>query len=323
MKIKINFTDFWGGFDPWDNFITNTLKEQYEVLIVPEPDFLFYSCFGMRHMTYDCVRIFYTGENLHPDFNLCDYAIGFQNGSWGDRYLRYPLYQLVAPELEMARMKHTFEFTEALLHRKFCNFIYSNGSADPSRNMFFYLLSQYKKVDSGGGVLNNLGYRVEHKLTFQQQYKFSIAFENASAPGYTTEKIVQAFAAGTIPIYWGNPDIGQEFNTRSFVNCHDYESFEDVVRAVQEIDENDDKYLKMMKEPIEKGTVWKIEQAEDAMKNFLWKIVRQSKTEAYRRTRAATMLNYERKHRTIQRFMDNVVISLIVKAYHWRKRIIK
>ena len=50
--------------------------------------------------------------------------------------------------------------------------------------------------------MNNIGGAVSDKFAFQQKHKFSIAFENTSYCGYCTEKIVEAFVAGTIPIYW-------------------------------------------------------------------------------------------------------------------------
>jgi hypothetical protein len=43
-------------------------------------------------------------------------------------------------------------------------------------------------------------------------YMFSIAHENASYSGYFTEKVLDCFATGTVPIYWGDPDIGKIFN---------------------------------------------------------------------------------------------------------------
>jgi len=102
--------------------------------------------------------------------------------------------------------------------------------------------TQYKNVDSGGKIKNNLGYIVKDKLFFLQQYKFTIAFENSSYPGYTTEKLLQAFVTNTIPIYWGNPLIHKEFNTNSFINCHDYNNFEEVIERVIEVDNNDSRY---------------------------------------------------------------------------------
>ena len=43
-------------------------------------------------------------------------------------------------------------------------------------------------------------------------YMFSIAMENCEVPGYFTEKVLDCFATGTIPIYLGDPDIGDHFN---------------------------------------------------------------------------------------------------------------
>jgi len=43
-------------------------------------------------------------------------------------------------------------------------------------------------------------------------YCFSFVIENGSYSNYYTEKIMDCFACGTIPIYWGSPDIGNFFN---------------------------------------------------------------------------------------------------------------
>lgn len=80
----------------------------------------------------------------------------------------------------------------------------------------------YKKVDSGGKYKNNIGKPVENKRDFQMTHKFVIAFENTSTRGYTTEKIIGAYAAGAVPIYWGDPDVAMTFNTKSFINCNEY-----------------------------------------------------------------------------------------------------
>jgi hypothetical protein len=43
-------------------------------------------------------------------------------------------------------------------------------------------------------------------------YMFQIVIENDSYSTYFTEKVTDCFATGTIPIYWGAPDIGDYFN---------------------------------------------------------------------------------------------------------------
>ena len=48
-KIKINFSDFWGGFNRTDNYFYNLLKEKFDVEISNSPDYLFFSLFGNQH----------------------------------------------------------------------------------------------------------------------------------------------------------------------------------------------------------------------------------------------------------------------------------
>jgi len=48
-------------------------------------------------------------------------------------------------------------------------------------------------------------------------YCFSFVIENGSYSNYYTEKIMDCFACGTIPIYWGSPDIGKLFNLNGII----------------------------------------------------------------------------------------------------------
>jgi len=247
--IKLKFVDMTRGFVPDSNFWYNFLSKFYKIELSETPDYLIYSVFGSDHLKYNCIKIFWTGENQSPDFNICDYAIGFDYLQFGDRYFRFPLYYIY--EDPFVKMQHKHEFSNLNLENKteFCSFVYSNNHASPERQMIFDKLSAYKKVVSGGRFLNNIGEAVKDKIEFQARSKFCIAFENASTPGYTTEKLIHAFASQTIPIYWGDPTVGQYFNTENFVNCHDYNSFDEVVERVKFLDNNDDEYLKMLRAP--------------------------------------------------------------------------
>ena len=114
---------------------------------------------------------------------------------------------------------------------------------------FFRKLSEYKKVDSGGKVENNIGYRVKDRFEFVKQYKFTLAFENTSYPGYTTEKIVQPVKAGSIPIYWGNPLVYLEFNPKSFINVMNFKSPEQAIEYIAKVDNDTDLYRQILEEP--------------------------------------------------------------------------
>ena len=91
-KIKIDFSDFWCGFDKTDNYFYNLLKEEFEVEISSNPAYLFFSVFGHNHQMYNCKKIFYTGENIAPILGNCDYSFSFEPTA-GANY-RLPLYLL-------------------------------------------------------------------------------------------------------------------------------------------------------------------------------------------------------------------------------------
>jgi len=56
------------------------------------------------------------------------------------------------------------------------------------------------------------------KVAYLRDYKFSISIENRIAVGYTSEKMYNAMQADCIPIYYGNPSVHRDFNTKSFIN---------------------------------------------------------------------------------------------------------
>ena len=305
-KIRIAFSDFWDVFDPNENFITDALKKNFEVEISNDPDFVFCSIFGRKYLKYDCARIFYTGENLEPDFNLVDYGMGFSRVDFYDRYLRLPHYVLYPRACELAQKK-PYMTDEELLSRKFCNYVISNALSADARSRMIAALEKYKPLDSGGRYHNNVGGPVADKIDFSKGYKFSLAFENSSSRGYTTEKIMESFAAGNVPIYWGNPDIAKEFNPDSFINCHDFDSFDDVVEYVKKVDSDDELYLRMAKAPIVKedsGAAKCLES--DYVADYLYHICSQDPKDAIRRNTIYMGEYYEdeaRFHQKIDRFL--------------------
>lgn len=265
-----------------------------------DPDFVLCGDVGAgirnEYLDYDCPRIRISAENLCPDFNVYDYAIGYQHMAFEDRYLRFPYYYLhyfsdgsrtrgEKQNLRTAMEKHE---NEAYLHaprEKFCNFIVSNARyASPIRIDFFRALSQYKKVDSGGRLFNNIGGPVGNKMEFQQRYKFSIAFENASSKGYITEKIIEAWAAGTIPIYWGAADIAEEFNPQSFIHVKGYEDFDRAIAQIRAIDNDDSLFRSMAAAPIAApGSRIRRLIDEEYLRAFFEHIFSQGRERAYRR----------------------------------------
>lgn len=318
--VKINFTNQDGKpyFDAEDNIILNILKERYNVVVTDNPDYLIYSCFGFEHINFDGIKIYYTSEDISPDFNFCDYAIGFDRIEFGDRYRRFPFFAQ-RKQFETAQKKHIFTQEELDNKTGFCNFVYSNKNANELRNDFFRLLSEYKQVDSGGRYLNNIGGPVDDKYEFQKKYKFTIAFENDSAMDYTTEKIIDAFSAKTIPIYWGNPNIAKEFNPKSFINCHDYNSLDEVVEKVKEIDNNPELFEEMLAQPIFENGELPYEYSYDYLRDFLFNIFDQPIEKASRRSPNTYKYYYVKRCRrifnTYCKVVNNPLSQIGIKTY--------
>ena len=109
----------------------------------------------------------------------------------------------------------------------------------------------------------------------------SISFDCAWGADYT-EKILDAFASNTIPIYYGDKSVTEDFNPDAFINANDFESLDDLLARVKEIDQNDELYLKMLHAPIFREGV--LEKYDDtAVLNFLSQIIDQPLNQAKQR----------------------------------------
>ena len=189
--------------------------------------------------------VLFLGEAIEPDFNIADYAIGFSLLDYRGRYVHLPN--------PLTYFKNSFlvsSFNDCVIDSKtqFCNFIYSNANAHPRRDELFHIINNYKHVDSLGHHLNNKkivdnGWKC--LIDLKRPYKFSIASENASFEGYTSEKIWTSLNAHTVPIYFGNPLISYEINQNCFINTNNINSFE-IIESIKKIDNDDILYKDML-----------------------------------------------------------------------------
>ena len=144
-KIKLKFVDFWSDQNNKESNFYKLLSLRFEIEISDNPEFIIYSVFGYDHIKYDCVRIFFTGEQVSPDFDIADYAIGFDYIDFGDRYIRFPLFALNYSPRELERIESFYNNTiDQYLNREFCSFVYSNSKATSPRDGFFHLLHSQK-----------------------------------------------------------------------------------------------------------------------------------------------------------------------------------
>jgi hypothetical protein len=91
-----------------------------------------------------------------------------------------------------------------------------------------WLRRQDHKVD----VLGR-GYKpFEHKQDGLLPYTYSVIIENVQEPDYFTEKLLDCFICGTIPIYWGASNISHYFNTDGMVICNDLAELQGAIEAL-------------------------------------------------------------------------------------------
>jgi len=145
--------------------------------------------------------------------------------------------------------------------KKFCIFMVSNGSNN-IRNRFFEKLSEYKRVDSGGGVFNNMGMIIPRNdeingdysyYNFLSEYKFMICFENISNPNYLTEKLANAYLGNTVPIYWGASKVRKWFNKDAILQLEETateEEMDKLISRIKELDNDDILYDEIYRQPL-------------------------------------------------------------------------
>ncbi len=275
-KIRIKFGDFWHDFDPKDNMFTRVLSTKFEIEFSDDPQYYFFTHAynGKRdYLNYKCHRIFLGWENERADWASCDYVLDSDFYANNPRHKRFPIWAA----WDMKRLCQPKDVNNFAGKKKFCCMVVSNPNAK-ERIAFFHELSKYKQVDSGGRHLNNVGYSIDNKMDFIKDYKFVISFENSSYPGYTTEKLIEPMLVNSIPIYWGNPKVGCDFNKKSFINIKDFTSYAKAIEHIIELDNNEDKYLEMSAQPWLNHNKVQREFTEEGLSDFLEYMIRDSKT---------------------------------------------
>ena len=264
--MKIAFTDFWDPFVPENNFFRDLFEDIYGEALVTSPqeaDVLFYGPYGKQHTLYnpqDKIKIFVTGENERPNFNECTYSFTFDFEDYEGRNIRLPLWFLqldwynkrgyVNPEFVLPLDKINDNEYIRTPKTKFCVLV--NNNLFDNRVECVNKLRGYKPVDCYGKPFGNWFFGESKKYQIFSNYKFSICFENSFAQtgGYYTEKLIHAKLSGTIPLYYADAKVKEDFNTDSFLNLNDYESMDHFAERVVEIDKDDAEYERIRSAPL-------------------------------------------------------------------------
>ena len=117
--------------------------------------------------------------------------------------------------------------------KKFC--VAFIGKAYPFRMQALNLISGIENVEVYGTVVRK---DTRSKFMTSKEFRFVFAFENDLFPGYVTEKVIEAWATGAIPLYWGSDPL------------NDLDRFQDFLNRVVEVNESRILWEQIASQPI-------------------------------------------------------------------------
>lgn len=264
---KVCVVNFWdGAFDgDFFEFFFNIALGGIEYTDNPhEADVIISSVFG-NVQTNPKKTICYIGENVRPNYIGYDYSLSFDWDTYGGRNFRLPLwYSRLAWsgfEQKPRRDNHHNHGYEQLIpiyqltksrrldikaKDKFCAMI--AGNPEGLRVNLFNSISQYKQVDGYGNMFGRP--LRKSKFALLPEYKFCLCPENSIYDGYVTEKLIDAYAGLTVPIYSGDISVIDDFNWEAFLNYQDAREMDYFVRNVKGLDEDLESYRHIYEQPL-------------------------------------------------------------------------
>jgi hypothetical protein len=109
--------------------------------------------------------------------------------------------------------------------------VVSDKRVTDGHNLRHEIISKFKKdIDVFGRGYNPILNKVDSLL----EYKFSIVIENCKRDYWFTEKLIDCFVTGTIPIYWGCPSIGDFFDINGIIVIENINDLTDIISNCNE-----------------------------------------------------------------------------------------
>jgi hypothetical protein len=305
---KVAFIGFEGNASSSSTKIMEYALTTFGLTLSTSPDIVFVKedYFSIRKALLDyparTTRILFTGEMQGANFDLFDYVIGWEIGEFAGRYARmHPALR----EWRTLDLANKFDAKSSMQERLFCDFIFSNGNHFGPRDDFFRILNQRSRVDSLGLHLRNTaspaiklkpfapGWELE-KIKVQSRYKFSIAIENGVYNGYTTEKIMTSVLAGSIPIYWGNPDIGLDFNSERLINLDNFESLDKAAKYVIDLSHDQIELERIASLPLMTDKqLFRVQESESDILSLIGRAINSASNDVLRRPRGTSVAQRE------------------------------
>ena len=264
---KICVVNFWeGAFD--GDFLEYFFSACFNGITYTdnphEADLVVTSVFGNVY-TDPAKTIAFIGENIRPSFVNYNYSLSFDYDSYSGRNHRLPLWyaRLAWPGFIQKPRKpnsqnHGYEDLISIdsltkgrtldmsQKTKFCAMI--AGNPEGLRVNLYNSISKYKQVDGYGNMFGNS--LRKSKFDILPEYKFCLCPENSVYDGYTTEKLIDAYAGGTLPIYSGTLSVRRDFNEYAFLNYQRLLDMRHYVDSIKGFDTAEQLYRTYYEQPL-------------------------------------------------------------------------
>jgi hypothetical protein len=264
---NICVVNFWdGAFDGdfFDFFFRSCFGDINYISDPYTADLIVTSVFG-NTQTDPNKTLAYIGENVRPSFVGYSHSLSFDYDTYGGRNLRLPIWyaRLAWPGFIQKPRKPNFHnhgyedlisidsltrgrTLDMSQKTKFCAMV--AGNPEGLRVNLFNSISEYKRVDGYGNMFNRP--LRKSKFDILKDYKFSLCPENSIYDGYVTEKLIDAYAGGTVPIYSGDASVAEDFNYMAFLNYQEVMDMDFLVSKVAMLSTDDRYYREIYEQPL-------------------------------------------------------------------------
>lgn len=188
----------------------------------------------LRNIRNNAKQIWISGENIRAPHAGYDLTISFDTDSYGGSNIYWPYIfenldwglrpaadeagkinsrgvPLLSPESVARRRDSNVSSRPGFV----CAFI---GNPEPIRLRAIDALRKYGEIDVFGSAF---GRPVISKSEIAKDYRFVLSFENDVYPGYVTEKVLETYACGAVPL-WRGLDSAGVLNPEALVNALDF-----------------------------------------------------------------------------------------------------
>lgn len=241
LTIKsLGYSINWVGIDNADLLIKGPFAKERgkELRWLPKPMRSGVSKI-IRHMQNENrpLSLFQTAENVRHNAISCDYSLSSDLAVNGTTHLRFPYW------MEMVDWRHEGitgnknprygalldlqklqrPLGNEFLKRQCKAAFFTSHLREPRKTLYEEMR---KRVDVDGyGPFFDRSLKSHHnsgllKNNILEKYRFNLCPENSLYPGYLTEKIPEAFAAGTLPITWADINLICDFNADAIINLY-------------------------------------------------------------------------------------------------------